>query len=86
MEIYKNEIPVSDLTLRASEKLNFDYMNLISSGMLIAVIAPEKLSEAQAELKSENIQSRIIGRFTGGEKISLNTSEELWKILPQKNQ
>ena len=86
MEIYKNEIPVSDLTLRASEKLNFDYMNLISSGMLIAVIAPEKLSEAQAELKSENIQSRIIGRFTGGETIPLNTSEELWKILPQKNQ
>ena len=36
IEIYNDNIPVSDLTLRASRELNFDYRNLISSGMLIA--------------------------------------------------
>ena len=81
IEIYSDNIPVSELTLRASEKLNFDYMNLISSGMLIAVIAPEKISQAQEKLKAANISSKIIGKFTDGEKISLSTHEELWEIL-----
>ena len=81
IEIYSGNIPVSELTLRASRELNFDYMNLISSGMLIAVIAPEKISEAQEKLKAADINSNIIGKFTGGEKISLSTNEELWKFL-----
>ena len=81
IEIYKDEVPVSELTLRAAEKLNFDYMNLISSGMLIAVIPPEKISQAQEKLKAANINSKIIGKFTNGEKIFLSTHEELWKIL-----
>ena len=81
IEIFYDDIPVSDLTLRASRELNFDYMNLISSGMLIAVISPDKISEAQAKLKAENISSKIIGKFKGNEKISLSTHEELWKIL-----
>ncbi|MBQ7559192.1 MAG: AIR synthase family protein [Synergistaceae bacterium] len=81
IEIYKNEMPVSDFTLRAAKELNFNYMNLISSGMLIAVIAPEKISEAQEKLRAAGISSKIIGKFTGGEKISFSTHEELWKIL-----
>ena len=81
IEIYYDDIPVSDLTLRASRALNFDYMNLISSGMLIAVIPPEKISEAQKKLKDANINSKIIGKFTNNKKISLSTHEELWKIL-----
>ncbi len=79
IEIY--DMPVSDFTLRAARELNFNYMNLISSGMLIAVIAPEKISEAQEKLRAAGIPSKIIGKFTGGEKISFSTHEELWKIL-----
>ncbi len=81
IEIYYDNIPVSNLTLRASRELNFDYMNLISSGMLIAVIQPEKISHAQEKLKEANINSKIIGKFTGNNKIPLSTHEELWKIL-----
>ncbi len=81
IEIYHDDIPVSDLTLRAAKELNFNYMNLISSGMLIAVVAPEKIFEAQEKLNSENISSKVIGKFTGGGKISLSTNEELWGIL-----
>ena len=81
IEIYENDMPVSELTLRAAKELNFNYMNLISSGMLIAVIEAEKISEAQEKLRAENISSKVIGKFTGGEKISLRTNEELWEIL-----
>ncbi len=81
IEIYENDMPVSELTLRAAKELNFNYMNLISSGMLIAVIEAEKISEAQEKLRAENISSKVIGKFTGGEKILLTTNEELWEIL-----
>ena len=81
IEIYEKNIPVSPLTLRASEKLNFNPMNLISSGMLIAVIPPDKISQAQEALKAHNISSEIIGKFVSDKKISFSTNEELWKIL-----
>ena len=74
LELYKNDIPISELTLRAAEKLNFNPLNLISSGMLIAVIPENKISKVPQDFK-------IIGRFTKGEKITLNTNEELWKVL-----
>ena len=74
LEIYKNEIPISDLTLRASEKLQFNPLNLISSGMLLAVVPEDKISKISQNFK-------IIGRFIKGEKILLDTHEELWKIL-----
>ena len=82
-EIFNENIPVSELTLRASRGLNFDCMNLISSGMLIAVIPPENIENAQTELKKADINSKIIGRFLDGnsKKISLDTREELWRIL-----
>lgn len=81
--IFNDKVPVSELTLRAARELKFDYMNLISSGMLIAVIPPEKISQAQDALKATGIKSEIIGKFRdkNSEKISLSTHEELWKIL-----
>ena len=84
LEIQRGNIPVSPLTLRASEKLGFDPFNLISSGMLIAVIPPESLNKAQAELKAEGIISGVAGKFINGEKLTLSTHEELWEILSGK--
>ena len=82
VELYEKNIPVSDLTLRASRELNFNYMNLISSGMLIAVISPEKIQDAQEKLEAAGISSKIIGKIASGrEKIKFDTHEELWKIL-----
>ena len=79
IEIYN--LPVSELTRRASERLHFDPLNLISSGMLIAVIPPERVREAQERLRENNIDSCIAGKFVGGKENMLNTHEELWKIL-----
>lgn len=81
IEIDEKKIPISNLTLRAAEKLKFNPFNLISSGMLVAVIPPEKISEAKSKLKSHNINFGVIGKFVKGEKISLSTQEELWGIL-----
>ena len=81
IEIYEDALPVSDLTRRASERLHFDPLNLISSGMLIAVIPPERVREAQERLRENNIDSCIAGKFVGGKENMLNTHEELWKIL-----
>ena len=84
IEIDKANIPVSKLTLRAAEKLGFDPYNLISSGMLIAVIPPEKISEARAKLESQGIKSGVAGKFVEGKKLKLNTNENLWTILGQQ--
>lgn len=84
IKIYDENIPVSSLTLRAAEKLSFNPRNLISSGMLIAVISPEKISYAQEDLRAHDINSSIIGKFVSGEKISLSAHEELWEILARE--
>ena len=80
IEFY-DSLPVSELTLRAAERLHFDPMNLISSGMLIAVIPPERINEAQESLRTNGISSCIAGRFVDGKENVLSTHEELWKIL-----
>ena len=81
IEIFRENIPVSPLTLRASRELCFDPYNLISSGMLAAVIPSERVEQAQAELESAGINSGIAGRFVDWGKLSFSTNEELWKIL-----
>ena len=83
LEIQRDNIPISPLTLRVSENVGFDPFNLISSGMLIAVIPPDRVIEAQAELETAGIASGIAGRFVRGEKLELSTCEELWGILGQ---
>lgn len=81
IELFRKNIPVSPLTLRAAGELRFDPYNLISSGMLTAVIPADRVGQARAELESAGIISGIAGRFADGEKLQLPTNEELWKIL-----
>ena len=81
IEIYEDALPISDLTRRASEALDFNPMNLISSGMLIAVIPPERINEAQERLRDNDIASCVAGRFVCGKENMLSTHEELWKVL-----
>ena len=85
VELFTESIPVSPLTVKAAQRLGFNPMNLISSGMLIAVVAPERVPQAQAKLSDEGITSSVIGRFISGESsIHLDAHEELWGILAQE--
>ena len=81
VELDEKSVPVSDLTLRASQELGFDFMNLISSGMLIAVIPQRNIAIAQEHLRINNISSKVIGKFVDGRMKSFSTKEDLWRLL-----
>ena len=82
VELFSGKIPVHPFTLRASRALGFSPVNLISSGMLIAVMPADKTAKAQAELANHNISSEVIGRFVKGSgNATLDAHEELWGIL-----
>lgn len=84
IKFYDDALPVSPLTLRASEALSFNPYNLISSGMLIAVISPEKVHEAQKKLQTNGIMSSIAGEFTHTSTLNIDSHEELWGILARR--
>ncbi|MDR1979610.1 MAG: hydrogenase expression protein [Synergistaceae bacterium] len=77
-------IPLSPLTARASEKIGFDPLHLISSGVLMAALPPEGAEEAMRRLSEEGIDASVIGRFTAPrecEEGPADAHEELWRIL-----
>ena len=79
------DLPVSPLTLRAADALHFNPYNLISSGMLIAVLPPDKVNEAQARLTEQGITSGIAGEFTEDDTgLTIDAHEELWGILARR--
>ena len=79
LELFTENIP---LTQRAAQTLGFRAENLISSGMLIAAISPDKVPHAQAALTEQGISSAVIGKFVAGKgNVKLDSHEELWGIL-----
>ena len=80
-----DDIPISPLTVRASKKIGFNPMRLISSGVLVATLPDGCASEAMARLSAAGIDAKVVGRFTlrnqGNQEEKLNTGEELWRIL-----
>lgn len=82
VELFTAKLPVHEFTQRASHVLNFSPLNLISSGMLIAVVSQTKVQAAKEALSVAGIKSSVIGRFVEGEgNVKLDAHEELWKIL-----
>lgn len=81
----RGAVPISPLTLRAAGALDFDPLRLISSGMLLAALPPERAKEAQAALSQAGLNSRLVGRFTGpGDGAGCDMHEELWGILARE--
>lgn len=77
-----DRIPVSPLTARAAREIGFDPLHLISSGVLLAVLPPEKADEAHHRLSREGVESSIIGHFIEPRgACKSDTHEELWGIL-----
>ena len=78
----EENLPVHPLTVRAAQALGFNPLNLISSGMLLAVVKPEKAQEARGALAEQGIESCVIGKFVEGKgNAELDAHEELWGIL-----
>ncbi len=81
-ELEFGKIPLSPLTVRASRSLKFDPLHLISSGMLLAVIPPEREEEALKRLRKQGIHGVIAGRMTeGAGNCPEDITEELWGLL-----
>lgn len=75
-------IPISPLTARAAQKTGFDPLHLISSGVLIAVLEPDKVDEALNRLSNEGVKANIIGHFIEPRgQCKSDAHEELWGIL-----
>ena len=87
VELDAGNIPISLLTARAAEagKIGFDPLHLISSGVLVAVLPPDKADEAMRRMSEAGVEAGIIGQFVpaGSENAEKNLTphEELWRIL-----
>ncbi|MDR2528542.1 MAG: hydrogenase expression protein [Synergistaceae bacterium] len=78
-----SRVPISPLTVKAAEKIGFDPLRLISSGVLLAVLPPDKADEALKRLSAANVAASVIGRFghPRSKKTAPDAHEELWNIL-----
>ena len=82
VELEYGKIPLSPLTVRAQKHLGFDPLHLISSGVLLAVVAPEHEEEALSRLARKGIRAASVGRMTDGKgNCPEDVKEELWGLL-----
>ena len=87
VDLNADDIPISPLTAKAAEKIGFNPLRLISSGVLVAVLPGDDASEGMARLSAAGIEAKVIGRFvkrSGGKENAegeMNPHEELWRIL-----
>ena len=84
IEIYKENIPVADVTLKICEHYDVDPYRLISSGsMMIVTDAPEKVRK---KLEESGVECTVIGKMTGDPakryiKIHNKKSEKIEKLV-----
>ena len=80
---FAGNIPISPLTAKAAERIGFDPLRLISSGVLVAALPSCNVGSAMDRLGAAGIDAGIIGRFVErvGRKSKMDMREELWRIL-----
>ena len=84
VDLSAGDVPISSLTVKASEKIGFDPLHLISSGVLVAVLPNDSVNGAMARLSAAEVEAKVIGRFTdrrSGLESKLSSYEELWRVL-----
>ncbi|MGC9371821.1 MAG: AIR synthase-related protein [Thermovirgaceae bacterium] len=84
-ELDAESLPVHELTTRCAEALGFDPLHLISSGVLLAALPPQKVPGALAKLEKEGIAARQVGVFTEGKgNVPQDATEALWGLLERR--
>jgi hydrogenase maturation factor len=82
VDLDMEKVPLSPLTRRAAEHLQFDPLHLISSGVLMAVVPQEHEDRAMERLREAGIDGVIAGRMTDGPgNCADDVTEELWGLL-----
>jgi len=96
--VYEDRIKIAKSTLKLARKFNIDPLKLISSGVLLAAIPPNKIDLALNTLKDIGIEASIIGFFKEKghgrlvkrrngrlEYVDKPVVDELWRILMKKH-
>lgn len=91
IKVFKELIPVKDVTREIAGILGIDLYRLISSGSMLIIVESEKTSIIEKELSKLNIKSTVIGEIVekgiileeNGEIVNIEppTSDELYKVL-----
>jgi len=82
MILDRQEVMIHPLTLKCSERMGFDPLRLISSGVLVAVLPSVFVERASAALREAGIRSAVIGRIVeGAGNVTFESGEELWRLL-----
>ncbi len=91
VNLYEDQIPVSDVTKKICECFDIYYGKLISSGAMLMVVEPMKYQELREALAKKSIQVTRIGELTDqGVKILKNGqwleieepgSDELYRVI-----
>ncbi len=75
VEVWADNIPIARETSEICSRLKLDPLKLMSSGCLLAVVAPRSVDTANRSLRRVGVRSSLIGRMTrlvDGRKYILN--------------
>lgn len=81
IELYEEKIPVLAETLEICKLCEINPLKLISSGVMVMAVSPDKKAELIDALRAENITATEIGKLTEGERLFI-TSEGAAPLLP----
>lgn len=95
VKIYKEAIPISDITKEVCRILDIDPLRLISSGSMLMIANDEQLRVLEDEFEKNNIQVSVIGEvieegmyiIEDGKKQNIGEpkSDELYRVLTKFN-
>lgn len=85
VELSPGSVTVHPLTAQTAAALKFDPLRLISSGVLLAVVAGEDMEGAETALDSIGVPHAVIARFVeGAGNCDISMAEELWGLLDRE--
>lgn len=82
VHIFKNKIPVKDVTLKICEELKIDPLRLISSGCM--VITCNNGDELCHKLRENGINAEVVGKITESRKIITTDNGDV-EIMPPES-
>lgn len=83
-KIYKNRIPVLDITEKVCSEFKIDPLRLISSGSLL--ITTNNGEELVLKLKEHGIDSKVIGKICEKNTILIDGEKELYVEPPKRDE
>ncbi|MPW24924.1 AIR synthase [Alkalibaculum sp. M08DMB] len=82
VEINIEDIPILSVTRKITDLLSLDPLKLISSGVMLIVVAKNKKNHMIKTLESNGINTQVIGTFKEGNSRVLYKNGTVEKLLP----